>query len=132
MLLFFIQTTYKANGRYKETCHFSEKKTVTCYSWPIWNLTTWKSDLPDKIKQEFFQAVDVSVLLYGCTTEMKSKMGITQDCYLQFWTNLGCTLYKTAAIWPFIFHHINHPRRTRHAGQCYRCNDKLIISDVLL
>ena len=31
-------------------------------------LILWKSDLSDKIKQEFFQAVAVLVLLYGCTT----------------------------------------------------------------
>ena len=30
--------------------------------------TKWKSDLPDKIKLKFFQAVAVSVLLYSCTT----------------------------------------------------------------
>ena len=28
----------------------------------------WKSDLTDKIKRNFFQAVVVSILLYGCTT----------------------------------------------------------------
>ena len=28
----------------------------------------WKPDLPDKIKQNFFQTVAVSILLYGCTT----------------------------------------------------------------
>ena len=34
-----------------------------------WLLTIWKSDLSDKIKLEFFQAVAMSVLLYGCTTK---------------------------------------------------------------
>ena len=34
-------------------------------------LIIWKSDLSDKIKRDFFQAVAVSVLLYGCTTGMK-------------------------------------------------------------
>ena len=28
---------------------------------------TWKSDLSDKIKQDFFQAVVVSIQLHGCT-----------------------------------------------------------------
>ncbi len=28
----------------------------------------WKSDLTDKMKRSFFQAVVVSILLYGCTT----------------------------------------------------------------
>ena len=30
--------------------------------------TTWKSDLLDEIKWDFFQAVTVSILSYGCTT----------------------------------------------------------------
>ena len=30
-------------------------------------LIIWKSDLPNKIKWDIFQAVAVSVLLYGCT-----------------------------------------------------------------
>ena len=33
----------------------------------------WKSDLPDKLKRRFFQAVVVSVLLYGCTTWTLTK-----------------------------------------------------------
>ena len=31
-------------------------------------LVIWKSDLTDKIKSSFFQAVVISILLYGCTT----------------------------------------------------------------
>ena len=34
---------------------------------------TWKSDLTDKIKHSFFQAVVVSILLYGCTTWTLTK-----------------------------------------------------------
>ena len=33
----------------------------------------WKSDLFDKIKLDFFQAVAVSILLYRCTTWMLTK-----------------------------------------------------------
>ncbi len=33
----------------------------------------WKSDLTDKIKPSFFQAVVVSILLYRCTTWMLTK-----------------------------------------------------------
>ena len=33
----------------------------------------WKSDLSDKIKRELFQAVAVSLLLYGCTTWTLTK-----------------------------------------------------------
>ena len=31
-------------------------------------LIIWKSDLSNKIKWDFFQAVAMTVLLYGCTT----------------------------------------------------------------
>ena len=31
-------------------------------------LIIWKSDFSDKRKPDFFQAVTVSILLYGCTT----------------------------------------------------------------
>ena len=33
----------------------------------------WKSDLTDKMKHNFFQAANVSILLYGCTTWMLTK-----------------------------------------------------------
>ena len=33
----------------------------------------WKSDLTDKMKHSFFQAVIVSILLYGCTTWTLTK-----------------------------------------------------------
>ena len=36
-------------------------------------LIIWKSDLFDKIKQDFFLAVAVSILLNGCTTWMQTK-----------------------------------------------------------
>ena len=35
--------------------------------------TTGKSDLFDKIKREFFRAVNVSVLMYGCTNQNLTK-----------------------------------------------------------
>ena len=34
----------------------------------------WKSYLPDKIEQEFFQVVAVSVLLYNCTAWTLTKL----------------------------------------------------------
>ena len=59
-------------------------------------LTIWKSDLSDKIKMQFFQAVVVSVLLYGCTTltltkrlEEKKLDGTTQGYLMLFWTIPG-------------------------------------------
>ena len=36
-------------------------------------LVIWKSDLTDKMKRSFFQAVAVSILLYGCTTWTLTK-----------------------------------------------------------
>ena len=33
-----------------------------------WSSVIWKSNLPNKIKSNFFQAAIVSVLLYECTT----------------------------------------------------------------
>ena len=33
----------------------------------------WKSDLSDKITQDFFQVAVVSILLYGCTTRTLTK-----------------------------------------------------------
>ena len=36
-------------------------------------LIIWKSDLPDKIKQDFFQAVAVSIQLYKCIAWMIIK-----------------------------------------------------------
>ena len=35
----------------------------------------WKSDLTDKMKRSFFQAVVISILLYGCTTWTLKKNG---------------------------------------------------------
>ena len=36
-------------------------------------LVIWKSDLTDKMKRNFFQAVVVGILLYGCTTWSLTK-----------------------------------------------------------
>ena len=58
-------------------------------------LVIWKSDLTDKMKLSFFQAVVVSILLYGCTRWMLTKRmekklaAITQECYQQYWTSPG-------------------------------------------
>ena len=50
----------------------------------------WKSDMTDKIKQEFFQAVIMSEQLYGCTTwtnetlEEKSRRELHKDAECSF------------------------------------------------
>ena len=36
-------------------------------------MTIWKIDLSDEIKQEFFLAIAMSVLLYSCTTWTPKK-----------------------------------------------------------
>ena len=48
-------------------------KVMSTYTGKAWTainrlLIKWKSDLSDKIKQGFFQALAVSVILYSCTT----------------------------------------------------------------
>ena len=41
----------------------------------------WKSDLTDKMKRSFFQAADVSILVYGCTTwTLTKRMEKRLDC----------------------------------------------------
>ena len=53
----------------------------------------WKSDLTDKIKHSFFQAVVVLILLYGCTTWMLTKhLEKKLDgnyTRMQYWTTPG-------------------------------------------
>ena len=52
-------------------------------------ITIWKSYLSDKIKWEFFQVVAMSVLWYGYTTWirtklLKKKLRIPQGCCVLF------------------------------------------------
>ena len=52
----------------------------------------WKSDLTDEMKRSFFQAVVVSILLYGCTTcngWRRNLTATTQECWEQYWTSPG-------------------------------------------
>ena len=51
-------------------------------------LVIGKSDLTDKMKRNFFQAVVVSILLYGYIW-WKSLMTTTQECCEQYWTSPG-------------------------------------------
>ena len=60
----------------------------------------WKSDLSDKIKQEIFQTVSMSALLYGCTTGtlmkcLEKKIETTQGCFKQI---LETAPHKTTLI----------------------------------
>ena len=86
--------------------------------------TIWKSDLCDKIKQDFFQTVVVLVLLYSCTTcalmkYLEKKLHLDSTCYFQ--QILEETPYNTVAVRPLASHLTNHQGRwTKHAGHCWR------------
>ena len=60
-----------------------------------WQSVIWKSDLTDKIKHSFFQAVIVSILLYGALHGLQlnvwrnSLTATTQECCEQYWTSHG-------------------------------------------
>ena len=98
----------------------------------------WKSDLTDKMKRSFFQAVVVSILLYGCTTWTLTKRLEKLDG--NYTRMLRAILNKSWRQHPKKHQLYGHMPpitktiqvwRTRHAGHCWRSRDKLI-SDVLL
>ena len=99
----------------------------------------WKSDLTDKIKCSFFQAVVVSILLYGCTTFMLTKrMEKTLDS--NYTRILRAILNKSWRQHPTkqqLYGHLPpitktiKVKQTKHAEHCWRSKDKLI-SDVIL
>ena len=107
----------------------------------------WKSNLTDKIKRSFFQAV-VSILLYGCNTWVLNKhiekkldgnftimlwailnkswrQHPTKQQQFSWWEVSGCTSHLPPITKTILV------RRTRHARHCWRSRDELI-SDVLL
>ena len=99
----------------------------------------WKSDLTDKMKRSFFQAVVVSILLYGCTTWTLTKR-LEKKLDGNYTRMLRAILNKSWRQHPTKHQLYGHllpitktiqVRRTRHAGHCWRSRDKLI-SDVLL
>ena len=83
----------------------------------------WKSDLSDKIKREFFQAVTVSVLLHSCTTW-------TTGCATEGFCSeeiQEATLHKITA--KHLPRHISQTipaRQTSHAGHCWNSRDEFI------
>ena len=99
----------------------------------------WKSDLNDKMKRSFFQAVIVSILLYGCTTwtltkRLEKKLDGNDTRMLRAILNKPWRQHPTKQ---HLYGHllpitkIIKVRRTRHAGHCWRSREELI-SDVLL
>ena len=76
-------------------------------------LIIWKSDLSDKIKLDFFQAVTVSILLYGCTklTLTKHIEKRLDENYTQILQAIQeATPNEKTAIQPLTFHLQTHPR----------------------
>ena len=99
----------------------------------------WKSDLIDKMKRNFFQAVVVSIQLYGCTTWTLTKR-LEKKLDGNYTRMLRAILNKSWWQHPTKHQQYGHlppitktiqVRRTRHAGHCWRSRDELI-SDVLL
>ena len=99
----------------------------------------WKSDLTDKMKCSFFQAVVVSILLHGCTTwtltkRLEKKLDGNYTRMLRAILNKSWrqhpTRHQLYGHLPLITKTIQ-VRQTRHAGLCWRSRDELI-SDVLL
>ena len=98
-----------------------------------------KSGLTDKMKCSFFQAVVVSILLYGCTTwtltkRMQNKLDGNYTRMLRAILNKSWrqhpTKHQLYGHLPPITKTIK-VRQTRHAGHCWRNRDELK-SDVLL
>ena len=98
-----------------------------------------KSDLTDKMKCSFFQAVVVSILLYGCTTwtltkRLEKKLDGNYTRMLRVILNKSWRQHNTRhqlyGHLPPIMKTIQ-VRQTRHAEHCWRNRDELI-SDVLL
>ena len=99
----------------------------------------WKSDLTDKMKCSFFQAVVTSILLYGCTTWTLTKR-LEKKLDGNYTRMLHAILNKSWQQHPTrhqLYGHLPpitktiYIRRTRHAGHCWRSRDELI-SDILL
>ena len=99
----------------------------------------WKSDLTDKIKHSFFQAVVVSILLYGCTTWTLTKC-VQKKLDGNYTRMLRAVLnnsWKQHTTKQQLYGHLPpimktiQIRRPRHAGHCWRSKDELI-SNILL
>ena len=91
------------------------------------------------MKRSFFQAVVVSILLYGCTTWTLTKL-LEKKLDGNYTRMLRAILNKSWRQHPTrhqLYDHLPpisktiHVRRARHAGHCWRSNDELT-SDVLL
>ena len=73
----------------------------------------WKSDLTDKMKRSFFQAVVASILLYGWTTwtltkREKAWRHLRKNAASNSEQVLGATLHKAPTLRPPNYHHENY------------------------
>ena len=90
----------------------------------------WMSNLLDKINRDFFQAVAMSILSYGCTTRTQTKH-IEKKLDRNDTRMLRVIKNKS---WKQLFGHLTPISKTtpkRHVGHYWRSKDK-ILSDVLL
>ena len=99
----------------------------------------WKSDLTDKIKHSFFQAVVTSILLYGCTTWMLTKCmekKLDSNYSRMLWAILNKS-WRQQSPKQQLYGYLQpitktiQIRWTRHADHWWRSRDE-VISDVLL
>ena len=99
-----------------------------------------KSDMIDKRKRSFFQAVVVSILLYGCTTWTLTKWLRKKRLDGNYTRMLSAILNKSWWQHPTRHQLYGHlppitktiqVRRARHAGHCWRSKDEPI-SDLLV
>ena len=97
------------------------------------------SDHSDQIKQEFFQAIAMTVLLYGCTTWtlMKCLKNKLDGNYIRILHAVLNKSWKKHLIKQQLDGHLPpisqtiYVRWTRHAGHCWGSKDE-IISNILL
>ena len=113
----------------------STKKDINMRLAKVWTaidrlLVIWKSDLTDKIKHSFFQAVGMSILLYGCTTwTLTNYTRMLQAILNKSWRQYP-TKQQLYSHQPPIMKTIQ-VRWSRYAEHYWRSKDKLI-SDILL
>ena len=99
----------------------------------------WKFDLSDKLKPDFFLAVFVLILRYGCTTWMLTRCiekKLDGNCTRMLWAILNKS-WKKHPTKQQMYGHLPpisktiKVSQTRHVKHCWRNKDELI-SDILL
>ena len=115
---------------YWKWCHHTPSKALNVIDRL---LIIWKSNLSDKMKQNFFQDVAVFIFLYECTTWMITKY--TEKTRWEFHQNAVCYLEQILEATPLkqqlyccllLLSEIIQVRQTRYAGHCWRSKNKFI------